>query len=482
MTIIDSLVAKLSFDFDDKALKEFDKGMKQATKAVAAIAAGASVAGAAILAFTSKIAEQNDELGKTAQIIGITSQSLNELGFVAQLNGGSVNSMSSSLENLAKTASEAARGVGAGVEAFGLLGISTTDVNGQIKQTDDLLLNVADAVSQLNSQSEKIELINKLGIDSSLLLTLEQGSEAIRKQRKEVEALGFVLDKDATESAANFKEGMFRIMTVVKGISSAIGTKLMKQITPMIKAFLEWFKVNKEIIKLRIDDFFQKLVKILRGLFNISIRISKLIKAIVNAFGGWKNVAFGLAVSILILSEALQSLLLNLGKIGIILLILEDFIAFMSGAESQMGELAKKSNTFKIILESIVEVLHDVANGWNLLFNNGAEALEGLIILIKDVGSTLFNWLITPLNNAIKLLNKLPGVNVTQIQQTQTSGALNTFTGGLAGSTTNHSTNNKEVVININGGNVEEVKQAVSEALGAEFKSTELNMSTPTRF
>ena len=47
------------------------------------------------------------------------------------------------------------------------------------------------------------------------------------------------------------------------------------------------------------------------------------------------------------------------------------------------------------------------------------------------------------------------------------------------GATTN---NNKEVVININGGNVEEVKQAVSEALGAEFKTTELNMSTPTRF
>jgi len=480
MAVIDSLVAKLSFDFDGKGLEKFNKGMEDAGKAIAVVATGAAAAGAAIFAFTSKIAEQNDELGKTAQRIGITSQALNELGFAAQLNGSSTNAMASSLENLAKTSSEAARGLGAGVEAFGLLGVSVTNVNGDIKQADDLLLDVADAVSQLNSQSQKIELLNKLGIDSSLLLTIEQGSSAIRKQREEVAALGFVLDKDATASAAKFNDEMLRVKTVVSGVASSIGTKLMKQITPLINAFLEWFKVNKELIKQNLNVFFEKLTKAITVLFNVGVRVVTVVNKIIEAFGGWKVALGAVAVAMTALNARVLLLpVLILAAGAAIFLLIEDIVSFANGADSQMGKLAEKSKTFKIILESLIEVFKMVGDGWNLIFTQGEAALEGLMILIKDVGATIFNFLISPLNKAIDLLNNLPGVDITQIQQAQTNGAIGTLTGSSS-SISNSNTN--DITINIDGGNPEQVKQAVSEALGAEFKTTELNMSTPTRF
>lgn len=481
MAIIDSLIATLSFDFDDKELKKFDEGMKSAGKAVAVVAAGAAAAGAAIFAFTSKIAEQNDEVGKLGQRIGITAQAINELGFVAQLNGGSVNGMSSSLENLSKTASEAARGLGAGVEAFGILGVSATDANGQIKQTDELLLDVADAVSKLDSQSQKLELLSKLGIDSSLLLTIEQGSEAIRKQREEVKALGFVLDQNATKGAADFNDAMLRVKTVVGGVSSAIGTKLMKQITPMINAFLEWFKANKEIIKQNLNSFFEKLTRVIHALFNIGVRVVRVINSIVDAFGGWKIALGAVAVAMTALNARvllLPALILAAG--AAMFLLIEDLVAFANGADSQLGALAKKSDGFRIALESIVEVLAMVSKGWGLIFSDGEKALDGLMLLIEDIGTTIFNFMITPLNKAIGLLNNLPGVDLSTIQQAQTTGVLNTFSGGVAGNTVSNNTN--DITINIEGGNVEQVKQAVSEALGAEFKTTELNMSTPTRY
>jgi len=481
MAIIDSLVAKLSFEFDDKALKKFDEGMKNATKVVAVVAAGAAAAGTAIFAFTSKIAEQNDGVGKLAQTIGITSQAINELGFVAQLNGGSVNAMNTSLENIAKTSSEAARGLGAGVEAFGLLGVSTTDVNGNLKQADQLLLDVADSVSKLDSSSQKLELLNKLGIDSSLLLTIEQGSAAILAQRKEVEELGFVLDRDATASAAKFNDEMLRIKTVISGVGSSIGTKLMKQITPMIKAFLEWFKANKEIIKQNLSAFFEKLTKVINVLFNIGRRVVNVINSIAQAFGGWAT-SIGIVSAALLAMNArillIPALILAAG--AAIFLLIEDLVAFANGADSQIGALTKKSETFKIVMESLIDVFKMVRDGWGLIFSDGKAALDGLISLIKDVGSTIYNFMISPINAAIDLLNNLPGVDITQIQQAQSTGAIAAFTG----STSNQSnvTNNKAVTVNIDGGNPEQVKQAVSEALGAEFKTTELNMSTPTRF
>jgi len=482
MAVIDKLVATLSFDFDDKALKQFDKGMQDAGKALAIVAAGAATAGAAIFAFTSKIAEQNDEIGKMAQRIGLAAQTINELGFVAQLNGGSINGMNTSLENLSRTASEAARGMGAGVEAFGLLGVSATNANGQIKKTDELMLDVADSISQLSSQSQKLELLNKLGIDSSLLLTLEQGRAAILAQRKEVQELGFILDKDATESAAKFNDEMLRIGTVVKGISSAIGTKLMKQITPMIKAFIEWFKVNKEIIKQNLNSFFETLTKTVTAVFNIGRRVVNVINTMAQAFGGWAN-AIGV-VSAALLAMNIRILLipaLILAAGAAIFLLIEDLVAFANGADSQLGALAKKSELFRIALESVVEVMAMVGEGWNLIFNQGEEALDGLMFLLRDVGTTIFNFLISPLNKAIGLLNNLPGIDIGTIEQAQTTGALNAFSGGAVGNVSN-TTSNKNVVVNVNGGDLTAVKQAVSEALGTELESTEQNLSTQVAF
>ena len=479
MAVIDSLVAKLSFDFDDKALEKFNKGMADASKAIAVVATGAVAAGTAIFAFTSKIAEQNDELGKTAQIIGITSQALTELDFVAQLGGSSIESMNSSLENLAKISSEAARGIGSGVEAFGLLNVSTTDALGNIKNADDLLLDVADAVSQLDSQSQKLELLNKLGISSDLLLTLDQGSAAIRTQRKEVEALGFVLDKEATEAAASFNDEMLRVGTVVKGVASAVGTKLMKQITPMIKMFLDWFKANKEIIKQNLNVFFEKLTKVISALFNIGVRVVNVVNTIVQAFGGWAN-AIGI-VSAALLALNIRILLipgLILAAGAAIFLLIEDLVAFANGADSQIGALAEKFPIIGKAAEALIDIFKTVREGWGLIFSDGETALEGLKLLFIDLGATIFNFLVSPINKAIELLDKIPGVDIGQITQAQTTGALASFTGGGA-STTN---NSKQVTVNVTGGNPEEVKQAVAEALSSEFKTTELNMSTPTRF
>ena len=104
------------------------------------------------------------------------------------------------------------------------------------------------------------------------------------------------------------------------------------------------------------------------------------------------------------------------------------------------------------------------------------------MMLIEDIGTTIYNFMISPLNEAIGLLNNLPGVDIGTIQQAQTTGALNAFSGGAVGSVSNSSTNSNKVTVNINGGDVEAVKQAVSQALGTELQSTEQNLGTEVAF
>ena len=127
--VVEELVALLGFEFDDKDLKKFDEGMNGAKKLLIGVGTVAVASAGAIFAFTKSIAETNDALGKQAQLLGMSTAELQAWQFAAELGGSSAQAMSSSLENIGKKASEAARGTGAGVEVFGMLGISVTDAN-----------------------------------------------------------------------------------------------------------------------------------------------------------------------------------------------------------------------------------------------------------------------------------------------------------------------------------------------------------------
>ena len=290
---------------------------------------------------------------------------------------------------------------------------------------------------------------------------------------------------------------MLRVGTVVKGVASAIGTKLMKQITPMIKVFLKWFKANKEIIKQNLNSFFQKLVVGIRAIFNIGVRVIRVINTIVEAFGGWKVAIVGVSAALLAMNARIllvPALILAAGVA--IFLLIEDMIAFANGADSQIGALAKKSETFRIIMESLVEVFSMVAEGWGLIFSDGDKALEGLIIVIKNIGQAIADFIMAPINAVTDAFESLKNKTSSLV-----SGAGDTLSEGVdsvsnffgfgdkptpslapAISQNSNATTNNDVVININGGDPEQVKQAVNEALGAEMKATEQNLDTKVSF
>ena len=484
-TVIENLIAKLSFDFDEDKLEEFQDGVETAAKGLIAIVAAAGAAATAIFAFTRKIAEANDELGKFAQRVGIDVEALQELGYVAELNGGSIDSMNSSLANLSRIASEAARGMGAGVEVFGMLGLSVTYANGQLKDADDLLLDVSDAISRLGSQAEKLEFAQKLGINEDLLLAIQQGSEAIKKQRQEARELGFVIDVDATSAAADFQDEMLRLNKIILGVSNAIGTRLMKQLEPMIELFVEWFKVNKALIQQNISQFLDSLLKVLRGVFNITIRVVGMINSLAQAMGGWKNTI--IIVTGLLLAMNASALLMPILAVAAgagILLILEDIITFAEGGDSAIGNLAKKFPLLQISLEALLEVLKLIREGWTLIFTQGDEALEGFIMLIQDIGKAIQTFIIDKINSAIGLINKIPGINVGTVgNSAAATGQARSGAGSIQNSaTTNNTTNNPNIVINVNGGDTDKIKQVISDTLNTQYSGAQSNLKSQVEF
>ncbi len=498
--VIESLITQLGFEFDDEAVKKFNDGVETAAKGMLAIVAGAGAAAAGIFAFTKSVAAANDETGKLSQRIGVDLGAMQELGYVAELNGGSIDSMNSSLENISKISSEAARGVGAGVEVFGMLGLSATDAEGKVKSADNLLLEISDSVAALGTQAEKLELTQKLGIGSDLLLSIQSGSAAMLDQRKEAQALGFAIDKDAAGAAANFNDEMLRVMKIVQGVSGAIGTKLMKVITPITKAFVEWFKINKAFIQQGLEKFFEALIKTISGVANIAMRIFGVVNSVVQAFGGWGN-AIRLVTGVLIALNATALFIpLVLTAVGIaIMLLIEDLNKFANGGDSWIGNLLEDLPMLTELLKILLSWIGKIAEGWKLLFSDElGNAVEGFGMMINDitawisrlggviksVGAELLNKFIAPLNRGIDLLNRIPGVNISPASSIGDSGAINPVPSSAAGQTSNPSskttnnTSNPNISISINGGNTADVKKTITEVLNEQYAGANTNLES----
>jgi len=500
--VIESLITQIGFEFDDDQIKKFNEGVETAAKGLLAVTAAAGAAAAGIFAFTKSIAEANDETGKLSQRIGVDLDAMQELGYVAELNGGSIDSMNSSLENLSRITSEAARGVGAGVEVFGMLGLSATDAEGKVKNADDMLLEISDSVAALGTQAEKLEFTQKLGIGGDLLLAIQDGSDALIQQREEARKLGFAIDKDAAKAAANFVDEMTRVKKIVQGVASTIGTKLMKVLTPVIKTFVEWFKVNRTLIQQRLEKFFETLIKVISGVFNIVMRLWNVIDGVVQVFGGWEN-AIKLATAALIAfnAAALFIPIVLIAAGAAILLLIEDLQKFSNDGDSWIGNLLEDFPRLTESLKILLSWMAKIGEGWKLIFSDElGNAIEGFQMMIKDIifwignlgktiesiGIELLNKFVNPLNKGIDLLNRIPGVNIGDVSPINTeTNPVPIAAAGQNNSTQNNTTNNTSkpnININVDGGNVADVRKTISEVLNEQYTGANVNLSSEVEF
>lgn len=482
-TVIENLVTRFGFDVDQKKLDQINtgitnivKGLSSAIKVASVAVAATAAAATGVFLFAKKIAEANDKLGKFAETLGLDVESLQELGYAAELNGGSVESMNSSLSSLTKMMSEASRGIGSGVEAFGLLGLSVTDAQGKIKNTDEFLYEISDALANLGTQAEKIELAGKLGIDKNLILTLDKGSAALKNQRNEARELGFVIDKNAAGSAANFNDALLKTNKIISGVTNSIGQGLMKEITPMLNAFVKWFKANKELIKQNIVDFVTKIGQAFRIIVNLGMRFAGIIEGITKLVGGLENAIALLGIAFLALNIKALMLPLLFTALGLALfIILDDIKTFASGGTSALGDMVDSinekvtglKNTIKKELPYIYPKIKSYLSGGGGVVKRGAFGEEQGIF-----NKTIPKTAVERDYDQQSLISQYPNAKIND----QGIIILPPVGGQQVSKTTN---NNSNIIINITGvENKEQIRQTAHQIFSNYLNNAQNNLKS----
>lgn len=338
MALIDELLVGLGFEYDPKEMKEFKEDVAKTTGVIKNLARMAVIGATAITGLTIASTRASDEQGKLADEIGDTVENIDALQFALERSGGSADGMTSSLRSLSIRAAEAARGVGSGVEAFGLLGISATDSNGKLKKSSDLMLEVSQRFQGLN-KSQQIDLADKLGLSDSIRL-LQQGPAAIRELTEEAMALGVTTEEDA-KVAAEFQDSMTNLWRIVKQVSRSLARQFVPIIKELTDSFIDWWKVNRSLVEQNLPEWIDKatiaikLLVIATGAW-LAMRLATHIMTLITMFKGLSVAALAANTAALLLPALIAA------GIAALALLAEDAKKFFEGGDSFIGDMIDK--------------------------------------------------------------------------------------------------------------------------------------------
>ena len=296
------MALEFSIEIDDKGtpkLRKFQGEVKKTgdnsltasqsiiavSKGLAAVGTTAAAGGAALFAFSKEVAGSRDKITKLGREFGVTTEFLSGMGHAAQLGGSDLKTVEKGMAKLSRTVSDAQSGLATAQRGFTDLGIKIEDSNGVLKTNDQLLFEVADRFKEMPDGVMKAakaqEIFGRSG--KNLINTLNQGSEGLKRQISDAQALGVAFSEEAGKEAEAFNDELLRLESAAQGALIPIAEQMIPLITD---AFMELQGVVK-IAGPGMIQVFEEIKPAIKGtldlLVDTALGWSQIIKQIGNA-------------------------------------------------------------------------------------------------------------------------------------------------------------------------------------------------------
>jgi len=350
--IVKELVARLGIKTDDKGQKKAEGGLKKvvalAKLAVAAFAAIKTVKW--LKGVIEEVAALGDQFDKMAKRSGMVAATLQGLDHAAELSGTSLASVETAIKKLQKSQVEADDGMSEYVDEFKRMGVTVRDEKGNLKDTTDLFIEMADGIKNLDTDAERTAVaMSLLGRSGTQLIPMfNEGSDAIREMMQEMKDLGGIMSDEMVQDSADYIDNQRRMNVVIMGIKNSIAKDLLPQINKLTNGFINWWKANGKIIRQRIGVFFTKFGQVLLKNIKFFAGLARTVGKFISKLSPMKKKIAGIGVAVTLLGALLMG-----GPIGkflllitIIGLLIEDFQIWKEGGRSAIGAIMEKFGDF----------------------------------------------------------------------------------------------------------------------------------------
>lgn len=304
---VKSLGKELGFQRLGKNLSNIGREARGTASGVASIVAPmAAITGVGSIAGVIALADGWARLGRNtanaANNIGANAGDLQRFQGAAKLAGLSSEDMSTSLQGLASTMENAQFGRDNGaLMLFNRLtgGIKHTstgamDATAQFKA-------LATSIYNMKNPQQQMLAAQKFGL-TSLLPLIRQGPEAFDRLANRAQSMGMVLSGSALIAATDFANSLDNLQGAGTGLKNTVVAQLTPALKPLVDELAGWITQNRELIGQDVGAWAKDFAGWVDSVnwSEVGSEVHGFIKGVgdvVDALGGWKNVAIGVGIA-----------------------------------------------------------------------------------------------------------------------------------------------------------------------------------------
>ncbi|MBF0325988.1 MAG: hypothetical protein HQL42_13080 [Alphaproteobacteria bacterium] len=271
---------------------------------VAALAPGLGALGAGVglgglASIVQGAAEAGDALGEMSDRLGIGVEALQGYQYAAMRSGVSNEELEVGFKELNKRIGEAVNGGDEVAATFAKLRINLKTSKGELKSTDQVMLDVADALKAIPNAAERAAVAAALFGKQGYMLApmLAKGRDGIGELVGQALKFGIISEAQA-KASGDYMDSVDNLGKAFRGLRDAIGVGLIPLFQPLISGMENWIVANREIIASGLGEFAAFAGDMVGGL-------ASAIGWVVDGLGGWGNVLLGLAVPFAYVANAM---------------------------------------------------------------------------------------------------------------------------------------------------------------------------------
>lgn len=361
-----------SFDAADKLID----GVKSALVGLAAYAGVHALAG-----MVADTVELGSHINDLSQSTNITTDTLQELGYVAKLNSSDMDGMAAGLVKLQIAMSKAHDGSKEQIESFSKLGVKVTDTHGKLRPVEDVFEDIAINQSKMTDGAKKLDAgvgVMGKGFKNLVPTMNDVAQKGMANVIAEAHELGAVIDSDAIAALDEFGDTTDKVKFSLTGLRNQAVAALIPTLQKLADGFLDWVKANRQLIVSKLQVVLGLMIKALTWVGKAVLFVVDALMFLDKHSTAVKVAVLGLAAAMLIfkaqsIAAAVASglawavaniplILLAALMMGLILIV-DDVITAFQGGDSVLQKFFEER--FGV---DLVETLTNVAGGIKAAF------------------------------------------------------------------------------------------------------------------
>ena len=235
-------VGQINLKAASEQFKEWGNTLESAGQKMKGLSMAAAGVVASLGAISYKAGTAADDLKTMSKVTGIGTDELQKYSYAADLVDVSVEAIAKSNKKLAKNAYEAANGSKSQVEAFDALGVSVTDSNGELRDSEDIFQDVISALGQMSNETERDALAQKLmGKSASELNPLiEDGGETYKMVADTMKKYDLdYVDQETLNKANEFNDALDTMKLLGSVAFAQVGSQLSAYLAPALEKVVD---------------------------------------------------------------------------------------------------------------------------------------------------------------------------------------------------------------------------------------------------